>query len=458
MNGSYKQYFTGKTVLVMGLGSFGGGVDSAEFACKTGAEKVIVTDKADANKLKGAVEALKDFDQVEFRLGRHYPEDFAERCDVVIVNPAVALDNDYVVTAKNAGKVITSQMQIFLELRKGIVVAVTGANGKSTTCALTAHLLSHAVKHGDVKFSNVRLSGNIGNVPLLGLLDEIGENDITVLEISSFQIEQLGSTPGPEVAVITNLTENHLDRHGTFGSYCDAKKKLFTLQRKCRRDKFISIFNSEDEITSSWFESLKDEPGRECFLFGGDDVPKSMAEKFKLPGRANLSNLAAALTVCKSLNIGMEMVEKGIESFRGLEHRLEFVCETKDVRWYNDSISTTPESTIAAVESFNQPLILIAGGYDKGLDLDKMADAIAKNARALVVIGQTGGKIAESVKQLSGDIIIETSQSMNDAVDKAARIATKGDVVVLSPGCASYDMFDNFQHRARVFKERVLSL
>ena len=247
-------FLKGKSVLVMGLGVFGGGVDSAKFAARF-AKKVIVTDKADEKKLADSIKELQQFKNIEFHIGGHNIEDFTE-ADVIIVNPAVDEANPYIDAAKSKNKLITSQMEIFFQLCPAKIVAITGSNGKSTTTALTAHLLKN------IKDGNVWLSGNIGNRPLLETLDKIKNNDIVVLEISSFQLEQLARIKkSPYVGCITNIAPNHLDRHKTMENYCNAKENIFRFQNSGD----VAVLNAYDEKCLEWFKKYK-KTDRKCYL------------------------------------------------------------------------------------------------------------------------------------------------------------------------------------------------
>ena len=467
-----REFFKGKKVLVMGLGRFGGGVDVAKFAGANGA-KVIVTDMASAEKLRDSVGQLSEFSDIDFHLGRHDPTDF-EQADVIVANPAVAPDNEFLQTARRAGRLIASQIGIFFELCAAPIVGITGANGKSTTAALTAHILRNATS--DIlhpTYDRVFLSGNIGNRPLLAEIDEITCNDLVVLELSSFQLEQLAETKkAPKVALLTNLTPNHLDRHGTFAEYCSAKENIFKFQELDEDCPSVSFFNAEDEIGAEWFERYRCDVGRSCIKFSSDDVPAQMREIYPLPGRANLSNLAAALAIARCFDVSDEAVERCLGSFKSLPHRLELVANVNGVRWYNDSIATTPQSSIAALDAFDCSPVIIAGGYDKNLGFDDLGRKIAETAKAAILLGQTAPKIAKAIRsaQLSlrgakrhgnlkrSDTMVEIVASLSDAVNLASRLAVSGDVVLLSPACASYDMFDNFQQRGQQFVELVGNL
>ncbi|MHC5060319.1 MAG: UDP-N-acetylmuramoyl-L-alanine--D-glutamate ligase [Planctomycetota bacterium] len=444
-----KDFLAGKSVLVMGLGQFGGGADSAVFASQAGAN-VTVTDLADEDSLAGPLEQLASCD-IEYHLGGHHIEDF-KNADIIIVNPAVPADNKFLQIAQNANKLITSQIEIFFQLCPCRIVGITGANGKSTTTALTAHLLQEGADLGEVW-----LSGNIGNRPLLRLLEKIQARDVIVLELSSFQLDQLGRIQkGPDVSVITNLTPNHLDRHGTFEAYCAAKENIFKFQKIDQSNPAVSIFNAEDPVTAEWFARYSKQRSRRCLAFKAADVPDQLRQAFKLPGVANLSNLAAAAAVAREFGLGDEQMVRAVGTFEPLEHRLQLVAEIDGVRWYNDSIATTPASAIAALEAFAAPKIIIAGGYDKGLAFDELGKKIAQKAKAAILIGKTAAKIDDAIRKAGKkNVQAEFAHSMAQAVNLANRYARNGDVVLLSPACASYDMFTNFQQRGQVFTNLV---
>jgi len=459
-------FFAGREVLVMGLGRFGGGVDAAKFAAEAGA-KLIVTDLASSEQLAESVRQLDGIPAIEYHLGAHDPKDF-ERADIVIANPAVAWENEFLEIARRHNSLVTTQINIFFELCPATIIGITGANGKSTTAALTAHLLRAAADtslNTDTKYENIWLSGNIGNEPLLTLLDRISPNDIVVLELSSFQTEQLELLrKAPKVALLTNLTPNHLDRHGTFEAYCAAKENIFKLQELNENDPAVSIFNAEDPIACQWFEKYKSDAGRLCIRFSADDVSADIRQQFPLPGRANLSNLAAALAVAGLFDIDDQTMQSCLSQFKALTHRLEFIAEINGVRWYNDSIATTPQSAIAALDAFEEPKIIIAGGYDKNIGFEELGRAIGRDAKAAILLGQTAGKIAaaiedglatENTELTEKKVEVQIADSLAKAVESANHLAIKGDVVLLSPACASYDMFDNFQQRGREFVELV---
>ena len=431
----------------MGLGRFGGGVDSALFAVKSSAD-VLVTDLAAESELTDSLNALKGV-SIEYRLGEHIDADFAG-ADILIVNPAVSPDNRYIRIAQQAGALVTSQMEIFFQLCPAQIIGITGANGKSTTTSLTAHLL----QAGDQK---VWLSGNIGHQPLLAIVEKIDKDDIVVLEISNFQLEQLARIQvSPAIALITNLTANHLDRHGTFEEYCRVKEGIFKYQKGDAACSAVSIFNAEDSITCAWYQKYLNDAGRKCLAFNADDVPDEYTRLFQLPGRTNRSNLAAALAVVSCFDIAPSAMLSAIGTFKGLSNRCQFVAEINDVRWYDDSKATTPVSTMAALNGIDEPKILIAGGYDKQISFTELGACIAKRAKACVLIGQTASKIARAVESVeNSDCVIKYADSIEQAVKVSNELAVPKDVVLMSPACASYDMFKNYIQRSEAFVEAV---
>jgi UDP-N-acetylmuramoylalanine--D-glutamate ligase len=453
--------WVGKKVLIMGLGRFGGGVDAVRFAAHAGAH-VIVTDKAAAEQLRDSLGQLSDLPHVEYRLGGHEAEDFTT-ADIIVANPAVPPENELLQLARRQGRAVTSQVGLFFQSCPARMIGITGANGKSTTTSLTAHLLENArPRTRPAPYEKVWLSGNIGDRPLLTILDQIGPRDLVVLELSSFQIEQLADVgKAPHVALLTNLTPNHLDRYGTFEAYCGAKEGLFRFQPLDPQAPAVSLFNAEDAVGHSWFRKYQPQPGRTCREFCADDVSAQLRAGYALPGRANLSNLAAALAIARCFGVRDQAVRDCVPGFQALPHRLELVGDTRGVRWYNDSKATTPEGTLVALAAFEGPKILIAGGYDKHTPFDELGRRIAAGAKAAVLIGQTARTIGDAIRAASGSgnaTEVRFAGSLTEAVEVANQLAVPGDVVLLSPACASYDMFQNYQERGRLFAECVSHL
>jgi len=306
---------------------------------------------------------------------------------------------------------------------------------------------------------------------------------LVVLELSSFQLEQLAEIQkAPDVALLTNLTPNHLDRHGTFANYCVAKENIFKFQELDENCPAVSIFNAEDKIAAEWFEKYKNDAGRICIKFSADDVGNELRKCFALPGRANLSNLAAAMAVAGLYDITDDDIKNSLPAFKALPHRLELVETINGVSWYNDSKATTPEGAITALDAFDKPTIIIAGGYDKNLPFDKLGEKIVQKAKAAILIGQTAPKIAQAITNanlsLRGVAATEQGEvdgpsrslhsvaatqseivsSLSEAIRQVNKIAETGDVVLLSPACASYDMFENYEQRGNEFTKLVKSL
>ncbi len=439
--------FRDKKILVMGLGRFGGGVDVVKFACEVGA-RVVVTDLAKQDALAESIAQLKGLD-ITYHLGSHEGGDF-EQADIVVANPAVPLDNKFLQIARKAGRKITSQIELFFELCPAKIIGITGANGKSTTTSLTAYLLRS--RFG----KKVWLGGNIGNEPMLTIVGQIKPDDLVVLELSSFQIEQLAqSDKAPHVALLTNLTPNHLDRYKTFGNYCKAKELIFQHQKPDANQPAISIFNGDDEVSSKWYAKYRKDAGRVCVKFSADLVPSGMRAAYGLPGRAYLANLAGAIAVAKRFDVTDEQIIGCLPAFKALPHRLQLVGEARGVRWYNDSKATTPDSSIVALEAFDSPII-IAGGYDKHIPFDEFGAKIARKAKAAILIGQTAGAIGKIIQNHpQNKAQVRFAKTLEEAVQTANALAVKGDAVLLSPACASYDMFENYEQRGQQFIDLV---
>ena len=458
----------GKRVTLMGLGVFGGGEGAARFLLSRGAE-LIITDLRPAGKLARSLRRLAGA-PVTLHLGEHLPEDFVE-AELVVANPAVRRTSPFLRMAQRAGVPITSPMNMFLASCSTCTCAVTGSNGKSTTASLLAAMLQSAGR-------TVWLGGNIG-ISLLPSLSRIGPEDLVVLELSSFQLEDARALRwSPHVTVVTNVTPNHLDRHGGFDDYAMAKRAIVDFQVPgdfavlCARDPILEGWARDGVRSNVVFFDAEPEPGRirhGVSLMGGrlvwhnsqrsdviclrDDVP--------LLGLHNTMNAMAAAAAARCLGVGSHHVRRALSGFVGLEHRLELVGQFRGVRVYNDSYSTTPESSVAALKSFRGAIALIAGGCDKGLNLGPLARTAAQLAEVLITVGEAGPLLAQKAREesayLGRSIVIQEVGDLQGAVRAAARLSMPGSVVVFSPGCASYDMFDNYEQRGRVFKNLVRS-
>ena len=455
--------YAGKRVTVMGLGLFGGGAGAARFFVKEGA-RVTVTDTKTAKELEPSLEALAGL-PVELHLGGHEEGDFRE-ADLVVANPAVKLDSPYLEQARDAGAEVKTEVSVFAELCPARIVGVTGSNGKSTTTALAGAL---------IKSSGIRtwVGGNIGG-SLLEHLDEMGPDDVAVLELSSFQLPYLGEIgKSPHVGVLTNLSPNHLDRHGTMEAYAEAKSHIF--RRQGAGD--FAVLNRVLEEWDWWKGLTKGEvlgfglepdlgdggyvEGEELWLRVGGGVKSfARAGEMKLVGEHNMENALAAACAAWAVGADPGGFADALREFEPLEHRLELVRSLDGVDYYNDSIATTPESAIAALRSFpGRRVVLIAGGYDKGLEFSALAEEIAERASAVITLGATAEKLERAIAAAPGaSLEVWREGDLQSAVCAAREVAREGSVVLLSPACASYDMFQNFAERGRMFREAVLGL
>ncbi len=456
----------GKRVTLMGLGLFGGGEGAAQFLVARGAE-LTITDLRGPERLAAPLKRLSSV-PARYRLGGHDLADFAE-ADLVVANPAVPRTNSHLHVAEDAGVSITSPLNMFLTLCPAPIAAVTGSNGKSTTAAMLAAMLEASGR-------KVWLGGNIG-VSLLPSLSRIGSYDLIVLEMSSFQLADAGALSwSPHVAVVTNVTPNHLSWHGGFEQYATAKRHIVDFQTE--RD--FAVLNGHDAVSQGWLSQGL--PGKEIF-FAGDGGPGGLRQGMNLfadrlvwregrqdhvvchrdevpvLGYHNVENAMAAATAARCLGADWGSIRKALHSFLGLAHRLELVGEFNGTRFYNDSNSTTPEATVAALAGFAGPRVLIAGGYDKLLDMAPVARAAAASAEVLITLGQTGPALAQKTRQESvcagRTVVVREVGSLGEAVAAAVELSMPGMVVLFSPACASYDMFENYRERGDAFKSLV---
>jgi UDP-N-acetylmuramoylalanine--D-glutamate ligase len=466
-------YFAGKKVTVMGLGHFGGQIAVIRYLLHQGAV-VTVTDIATEEKLRDSLEQLKGL-EVTYHLGGHLESDFTE-ADMVVVSPAVPKDSRYLKLASQKGVSLTCEMNLFLDRCRGKVLAVTGTVGKSTTLGMIESILLSAERMDfpSLGFRKSWCGGNIGR-SLLEEISAIQSNDVVALELSSFQLEDMSAIEySPDVALVTNIHPNHLDRHGTLENYIDAKANITRFQQP--GDHLITRADDENlekirEVCPpqvvQWIFGQGDDANMKIHLVVGNDGRKFLEYRRELggawetlvteadihvPGEHNLYNAAGAACACMAIGVSGEAVADGLRNFKGLPDRLQLVGEYNQVRWYNDSKSTTPESGMVALKSFEKGAILsIAGGYDKGSDLTEFARQLAAKCCVTYCLGQTGPTISAVIRAAGG--VAEDVTSLDEAVLKASARAKAGQVVLLSPGCASWDMFENYQQRGRMFAE-----
>jgi len=429
--------FAGRRVTIMGLGQFGGGVAAARWTARQGAV-VTVTDLADRNVLADSLATLADEPIARFHLGGHREQDFRD-ADVVVVNPAVRPGSPFLTAALEAGAQLTSEIELFLRACPAPVVGVTGTNGKSTTAAMIA-----AILRADGR--RTWLGGNLGK-SLLDDLERIDRDDWVVLELSSFQLRRLAlDVPGPKVAVVTNCAPNHLDWHGTLEHYVAAKQRILAGQSACD----LAVLNTCCGEVAAWAHRVR---GRQLPLVSVERLPE-----LPLPGVHNRQNALCAATAALGVGCRWQSIDEGLTSFTALPGRLEPVATVDGRRFYNDTTATTPESTIAALEALDGPLWLLAGGSDKGVDLGPLAAAIARGVRGAALFGAVRRTLARQVNERAPGLSMAAVQTMDEAVGWCWERSQPGESIVLSPGCASYDQFDNFRHRGERFVEVVSDL
>ncbi len=425
----------------MGLGHFGGGVGVSRFLAEHGA-KVTITDTSDSQTLTSSIKHLEDL-EIEYHLGEHTKEDFIHS-DLIVVNPAVPKHSPWLKLAEKNHIPQTTEMNLFFDYCPAPIIGVTGSNGKSTTTAMISEILRATTD------KTIWTGGNIGQTNLLQQIDKISEKDWAVLELSSFQLYDLGlSQHSPQIAILTNITENHIDWHGDMDAYVDAKKNILRYQHVNDH----AIFNHDDPEFNDW-PILTNAQTHWYSIKDTKDI------QLAIPGNHNKSNAAAALQVANILKLSRSKSIKALENFHGLPHRLELIRHLDGVTYYNDSISTTPQSTIAAIESFDKKKVLILGGYDKQIDFSPLIESIAQpknQVETVILIGQVKESLLKQLQasMITSSVAIQTSDTLEQAIELAQQHATDNSVVLLSPACASYDMFKNFQDRGDQFRHFV---
>ena len=390
-----------------------------------------------------------------FRLGEGYLGDLDG--DIIFKTPGIRSDIPELLEAERRGIIVTSEMEVFVRICPCKLIGVTGSDGKTTTATLIHKILS---EDGNI----CHLGGNIGK-PLLPIIESINENDYAIVELSSFQLMTM--TQSTDVAVVTNISPNHLDMHKSYNEYIEAKKNIFTHQNKSG----ILVLNGANEITASFAEEAKGEVvffgerGKGVYINDGDiyfDNKKIISvSDIILPGKHNVENYMAAIAACGK-RINPDTIKKVANTFSGVEHRIEFVREIDGVRFYNDSIASSPTRARAGLFAFDKKVILIAGGYDKKIPFDEFGHDIKDRVKRLYLFGATAPAIKEAViKAYDGRRylqIITQYTTLEQVVKEAYMAAQAGDIVLLSPACASFDMFKNFEERGNKFKEIVKKL
>lgn len=428
--------YDGLRATVMGLGLFGGGSEAARWLARAGAV-VTVTDTAHEDRLASSLRSLESVPIHRYVLGRHRKEDFVE-ADLVVVNPAVRPGSPWLEMAERAGTSLTSEMDLFLENCPARTVGVTGSNGKSTTAAMIASILEAAGR-------KVFLGGNIGR----SLLDEVATmsaDDFVVLELSSFQLHRLRqSAIMPETAVITNFTANHLNWHPDLEHYAAAKQRLLLAQPTCG----TAVLDLAAPGLSGWQEFVQ---GSLSMPLNTSDLPP-----LSVCGRHNEANAGLAASAAIAVGCSEHAIDTGLRGFRGLPDRLELVGTVEGRRLFNDSSSTTPESTMAALRALTGPVWLLAGGADKGAPCDELADCIARYANGVIFYGQVADCLAAQVASRNTTVVCHAVKTLAEAFALSMEEAPANGTVLLSPGFSSHDQFVNYRARGTAFVELAKS-
>ena len=426
-----------KRVTVAGLGRFGGNIAAARWLVEQGAH-VLVTDQTPAEKLADSIRQLEGL-PIEWRLGEHRVQDFTNT-DLIVASPAIAPSNTYLTAARSAGVPIVTEIILFIQRCPATIFGVTGTKGKSTTSAMLGEMLK-------TKFTTF-VGGNIGR-SLLPDLPRIGKNDVVVLELSSFMLHYLREMRwSPHVAIVTMVSADHLDWHGSVEAYQHDKHVITEFQLP---DDY-AVLNADNPASRAFTT-----PGT-IALFG---LHATHPFELLIPGAHNQLNANAAFTAAQIVGISHDDAQSAIQNFKGLPHRLALVHESNGVRYFDDSIATVPEAAIAALDAFPRKKVLqIVGGYDKKLPFTDLCAALIERAKAVLCIGDTGDQIATTLEASTyqGSAQVFRCGNLATAMKEAKLTAVNGDIVLLSPGCASYDQFENFQKRGEMFAELAKDL
>lgn len=428
-----------KNILVVGLGISGTAV--TRFLVKKGA-KVTVTDIANEKSLSLYLEQIRDLD-INIETGKHLSQTF-ENSDLIIISPGVP---DTILPIKKAKKrsiPVWSEIELAGRFINKPVIAVTGTNGKTTTTTLIGKMLESS---GLKPF----VGGNIGN-PLIEYLDNREKADVVVAELSSFQLDTI-DTFKPAVSVLLNITEDHLDRYENMEAYANSKKRIF----KNQQENDTAVLNGSDPLVIKIAEHIK---AKKKFFNrttdnGSDELNSLVFSSPGLSGKHNIENASAASLAAISIGCPLERIQNALDDFKGLPHRLEYIETIHNISFFDDSKATNIDAVAKAVDAFDKPVLLIMGGRNKGASFKKLSDAVNKKIKKLIVIGEAKKNI---ISQLGHLTETKPADSMEDAVSTAFASASPGDIVLLSPACSSFDMFNSYAHRGEVFRKAVKNL
>ena len=451
----------GKAVAVLGFGVEG--IELVRYLVNQGA-RVTVSDGRPAEQLQKAMRAVEDLNGVRYHLGGNDPRDLTE-ADMVFVSPGVSRSLPALANAREKGKYLTSLTRLFFLRCRGTIVGITGSSGKTTTTSLVGEIFARSQRKSV-------LGGNLGR-PLINLLDEIDEETTVVLEVSHSQLDMVDRAP--HLACVTNVTPNHLDEF-SWEEYQDLKRKIVRLQGEGD----IAVLNADDPIVSSfaqdtparrvWFTMTDTLPGDGALVRGDRVLWREHAREeivlttgdILLRGRHNLNNVVTAVAICRAMGLPAEVVREGVRAFRGVEHRIELVGEAGGARYYNDSIATTPERTLAGLRSFEEPVVLLLGGRDKHLPLEDLVREASARAHTIILFGESAPKLRDAFAVHSGlgtqDSEPLEAGDLATAVQMAHTAARPGDVVLLSPACTSFDAYRQFEERGEHFRRLVAGL
>lgn len=442
-----------RNVVVVGTGVSGTGMVS--LLSKVGAN-ITVYDANTALTAKDIKDRMPQDAEYNIVIG-DISDDIIERTELLAISPGVPIDSDIVNRFRDKGVAVWGEIELAYNYDKGTVIAITGTNGKTTTTTLVGEIMK---KHNPKTF----VVGNIGNSYPKEVLNT-DTDSVTVAEISSFQLESVHSF-APHISAILNITPDHLNRHYTMENYIAVKESVV---RNSKPDD-VCVLNYDDEVLREFgekrenvlFFSRKSRVEKGAYLEGdmirftdGDeDYPVISIHDMKLFGNHNYENVMAAVAITTAFGVPLDVIADTIREFRGVEHRIEYVRDLKGVTYYNDSKGTNPDSSIKALEAMSRPTLLIAGGYDKHSEFDEFLDAFDGKVKLLVLIGATAGKIEQTARKHGFNAIVRTD-TLENAVSICAENAVENDVVLLSPACASWDMFSGYEERGRLFKEYV---
>jgi UDP-N-acetylmuramoylalanine--D-glutamate ligase len=443
----------GKKVLVVGLARTG--IATALFCAERGARVTASEERAESELAETAAKLRTAGVALEF--GGHRPETFLQQ-DLIVPSPGVPPTMHALAAARTANIPVWSEIELAWRFLRGRLICITGSNGKTTTTSLIGHVLETAG-------FPVQVAGNIGT-PLISRVDISSDASFTVVEASSFQLESI-SAFRPDIAVLLNITPDHLDRHGSIEAYGAAKARIFENQTPLD----AAVINADDAVAPEyapdgprvfWFSRSK-HVASGCYVRGGEivfrcDGVESVLLELKtigLRGGHNIENVLAAAAAARLAGVEPAAITEGVRTFAGVEHRIEYVATISGVEYFNDSKATNVDATLKALDAFPGNVLVILGGKDKGSDYRILRQALRSHARMALLIGSAADKIES---QLAGVIPVERSETLARAVEAASKRARPGDTVLLAPACASFDQFENYEHRGRVFKKLVREL